>query len=86
MVLAFTHRETAWHIKHSSAIQSTTGLGESCGLVTRDGIATRRLGGRQGTLDHVLETGRVVRSSNGAWITHEEVTTFSTQEPGYMES
>lgn len=68
--------------------QSTkqVGLGERCRSVTGEGLATRRLEGREGTLNHgVMETGRVVRCSNRACIMHKEATTFSTQESGYAE-
>lgn len=43
--------------------------------------------GKEGTLGHaVLKTISVVRNSNGAWITHKEVSTFSTGEPSYTKS
>jgi len=50
--------------------QSTkqVGPGERCRSVTREGLATTKPEGREGTLDHaVVETGRVVRSSDGPW-------------------
>lgn len=68
--------------------QSTkqVGPGERRRLVTGEGLATRRLEGREETLDHaVLETGRVVSSSNGAWIMHKVAIIFSTQESGCVE-